>query len=93
VQGQADGGAIRMEKPIIVAGSFANFREVGGYDSNKDAVARSMMLISNLAGVAANKTKRVEMEVDLDGPASSKMMLGGLASFNQGITEQLAASR
>lgn len=89
----ADASAMQMEKAFAVEGSFANFRQTGGYDSNADAVAKTMALVSNMAGVAANKTKRVEFEVDLDGPSTARMALQGLSTFNVAAVKSLAGAR
>jgi len=92
-QVHAEGGSLRLAQPVPVPGAFARMREVGGYDSNKDGVARSMQILSNMAGVAANTTKTVEMQVDLDGQATPRMVLQGLTGFNQALVEKLAAAR
>jgi hypothetical protein len=81
--------ALRMLKPLPVEGNFASFREVGGYDSSKDAVARTAAVLSHLGGVAANQSKRVDMEVELDGPSTARLALRGLASVNQEIVEKI----
>lgn len=80
-----------MKKPILVPGAFANFREVGGYDSRRDGVAKTMTL-PNLSGVAANQSKCVEMEIDPDGPASTRLMLAGLATFNTALARAIKAN-
>lgn len=90
VQGHAEAGMLQMPKGFAVPGSFARFREVGGFDSQKEALVKSIQIIGALgAGVPANKTKIVEMEVDLDGPAMSRMALQGLATFNQAVVDAL----
>jgi len=89
----ASSGILRMTQPVAVPGAFARMREVGGYDTTKDGVARSMQILSNMAGVAANNSKTVEMQVDLDGQATPRMLLQGLTGFNQALVEKLAAIR
>ena len=91
--GHVDGGSLRAPKGIAVAGNFARFREVGGFDSQKNAAVVALQVVGNLAGVAANKSKVVEMEIDLDGPTTSRMALSGLASFNQALAEQFKAGQ
>ncbi|HRI90302.1 MAG: hypothetical protein JNM54_13880 [Candidatus Accumulibacter sp.] len=91
--GHVDGGSLRMAKGIAVGGNFARFREVGGFDSQKNAAVVALQVVGNLAGVAANKSKVVEMEVDLDGPTTSRMALSGLATYNQALAEQFKAGR
>lgn len=91
VHTHAHGSALRMSKALPVEGNFATFREVGGYDSRKDAGARAVAIISALGGLASTQSKRVEMQVDLDGPATARLALRGLATINQGIVEQIKA--
>ena len=88
-QTHADVTALRLGKPLAIPGSFARFRTVGGYDTQKDAAVRALQIAGNLAGVAANKSRTVEMEVDLDGPATSRMAMQGLATFNQALAASL----
>lgn len=88
-----DGSMLLMPKPIAIPGSFARFREVGGFDSQKSAAVRAVQVAGALAGVAANKSKLVEMEVDLDGPATTRMALQGLASFNEALAARLKAAQ
>lgn len=91
VQSHAHTNILRMNGPLAVDGSFASFREVGGYDTDKDAVGRTMGLLTNLAGMGANKTKRTDTEVDIDGPAMGRMALQGLATINQAIADRIRA--
>ncbi len=86
--GHVDAGALRMPKAIKPQGNFARFREVGGYDTQKDGVVRALQIAGNLAGVAANKSKTVELQVDLDGPTASRMASQGLATFNAALSDQ-----
>jgi hypothetical protein len=89
VQAHAEGGSLRLQEGFSVPGNFAHFREVGGYDTQKDALVRSLQIAGNLAGIAANKSKTVEMAVDLDGANTSRMMLQGLMTFNKGLVDKL----
>lgn len=91
VQSHTHTNVLRMDQPLAVAGSFARFRQTGGYDSDKDAVGRTMGLLTNMAGMGANKTKRADMDVELDGPAMGRMALQGLSTVNQAIAHQLKA--
>jgi hypothetical protein len=91
VQTHANSQGVRMTKPVQMEGSFANFREVGGYDSSKDVAARAAAVISHLGGVASNQRKRVDMEVDLDGPATSRLALRGIATINQALADNIKA--
>lgn len=91
VQSHTHTNVLRMDQPLAVAGNFASFRQTGGYDSDKDAVGRTMGLLTNMAGMGANKTKRADMDVELDGPAMGRMALQGLSTVNQAIADQLKA--
>jgi len=91
VQALAAGGVMRMTRVLTLDGNFAKFREVGGYDSSKDAVARTAGVISNLGGLGANQSKRVDLEIDLDGPTASRMALRGLTTVNQALVEYIKA--
>lgn len=91
VHTHANGSALRMVKALPLDGNYASFREAGGYDSSKDAVARTAGIISNMGGLAANNSKRVDMEVDLDGPATTRLAMRGLVTINQGIVDQIKA--
>src|SRR5690606_20657005 len=90
VQGHVKAGGLRLNQRLALDGPFASFREVGGYDSNKDGVAVAMGVLSNLAGLAkVSNTKTVEAEVDLDGPAAARLALKGLASINQALADKI----
>lgn len=91
VQSHTHTNVLRLTQPLTVAGKFASFRQTGGYDTDKDAVGRTVGILTNLAGMGANKTKRSDMEVNLDGPATGRMAFQGLATINQAIAEQLKA--
>ena len=89
VHTHAHGSALRMTKALPLDGSYATFREVGGYDSSKDGVARATAIISALGGLASTQSKRVDMEVDLDGPSTARLAMRGLVTINQGIVDQI----
>ncbi len=89
VQTHAESTSARLTKPVPIPGTFARFREVDGYDTQKDTAVRTLQVLGNLAGVAANKSKTVEMAVDLDGPATARMALQGLSAFNRDVVMAL----
>ncbi|MCB1959151.1 MAG: hypothetical protein KDE68_01280 [Rhodocyclaceae bacterium] len=80
---------VRMGEPVAIDGEFARFRETGGWDSRSDGVAIAVNALSNLAGRAGNNSSRVEMAVDIDGPAMARMSLSALADFNLAVTRHL----
>lgn len=80
----ARGGAVLLNAPLAVPGQFANLREIGGYDSQKDAVVVGINMLGRLAfGVAGNNSKKVEMALDVDQAALTRQSLQGLAALNQ----------
>lgn len=87
--GHAEGGLVQMPKGFAVPGAFARIREVGGYDTQKDALVRSVQIVGALAGVAANTSKTLELELDLDGPSTTRMAMQGLVTFNQALVERM----
>jgi hypothetical protein len=91
VQSHAHTQIVSLKKAVEVGGGFARFREVGGYDSNTDATGRAVGILTNLAGMGANQTRRIDMEVDLDGPAMSRLSLQGLATVNQSVVDRIKA--
>lgn len=90
-QGHVDAGAIYMPKPTMVPGDFARMRETGGFDTQKDAAVKGLQMLGNLMGVAANKSKTVEMAIDLDGPTTTRLALQALSTFNQSLVEKIKA--
>lgn len=90
-QSHAHTQTVVMKKALEIGGGFARFRETSSYDSDKDAVGRVTGLLTNLAGMGANKSARVDMEVDLDGPSMSGLTLRGLATINQALAEKIKA--
>jgi len=87
VQSYVGGGLVRMGAPVILEGQFANFRTVGGFDSDKDMTSQVIGRLQNVMGQGANKVKRVEKEVDLDATAMTRLSLQGLATVNQALAE------
>lgn len=90
-QGHVDVGGLQMSKPLPIPGAFARFKEVGGFDSQKNSAVVGLQLLGNLAGMAGNKSKTVELEAELDGPATTRMVLQGLASFNNAVAQKFQA--
>lgn len=91
VQSHVSGGLLRIGEAVRVPGTFANFRTVSTFDSNTDATSRAIGTLQNLMGQGANMTKKIEKAVDLDGPATAKLSLQGLATVNQAVVEALRA--
>lgn len=91
VQSHVSGGLLRIGESVRVPGNFANFRTVSTFDSNTDATSRAIGTLQNLMGQGANMTKKVEKAVELDGPATARLSLQGLATVNQAVVEALRA--
>jgi len=91
VQGHVDAGTLSMPKPTVVPGDFATMRETGGFDTQKDAGVKGLQMLGNLMGVAANKSKTVEMALELDGPSTARLALQALGTFNQQLVEKIKA--
>jgi hypothetical protein len=86
LQTHATTQAVQLTAPLAVPGQFANFREVGGYDTQKDALVKGIQLLGALTmGVAGNSSKKVDMAVDVDGAALARHALQGMASTNQAM--------
>ncbi|MDP2681166.1 MAG: hypothetical protein Q8O85_20960 [Rhodoferax sp.] len=90
-QGHVDAGALYMPKPTVVPGDFAKMRETGGFDTQKDAGVKGLQMLGNLMGVAANKSKTVEMALDLDGPTTTRLALQAFSTFNQSLVDKIKA--
>lgn len=90
-QGHVDAGALRLPKPTVVPGDFATLRETGGFDTQKDAGVKGLQMLGNLMGVAANKSKTVDMALELDGQATTRLALQGLSTFNQSLVNSIKA--
>lgn len=91
LQTHVGGGALRMGEPVRVPGNFANFRTVNTFDSSTDTTSRIVGGLQNLMGQGANMVKKVEKTVDLDGPATARLALQGLATVNQAVVEAIRA--
>jgi len=89
--GHVEAGALRMPKATVIPGTFGVLRETGGFDTQKDGGVKGLQLLGNLMGVAANKSKTVEMALDLDGPATTRLAMQGLSTFNQSLVERIKA--
>lgn len=85
------GGSLRIAEPVRVPGAFANFRTVSSFDSNTDPTSRAVGIFQNMMGQGANMVKKVEKSVELDGPATARLSLQGLATVNQAVAEALKA--
>ncbi|MCF8160144.1 MAG: hypothetical protein K9J76_05545 [Polaromonas sp.] len=90
-QGHVDAGALYMPKPTTVPGDFAKMRETGGFDTQKDAGVKGLQMLGNLMGVAANTSKTVEMELELDGTTTTRLALQAMSTFNQSLVDKIKA--
>lgn len=70
---------------LAIPGQFATLRESGGYDTRQDAAVQGIQALGRLMGQAGNQSRRVEMTLDIDTAAMSRMALQGLISMNQGM--------
>jgi len=77
--------ALNVNGALQVPGQFATMRESGGYDTRNDAAVQGIQALGRMMGQAGNQSKRVEMTLDIDTAAMSRMALQGLVSMNQGI--------
>ena len=87
LQTHVNGGLLRVANAIPVPGQFANFRTTKEFDSDKDMTSRMVGTLQNAMGQGANKSKRVDKEVDLDATAMGRYSMQGLATLNQAIAE------
>lgn len=84
LQTHAHTHVVSLPAPVAVPGQFANLREVGGYDSQKDAVVKGIQILGALTmGVAANSSKTVDMVIDVDQAALARQAMQGVAAVNQ----------
>ena len=74
-----------LNAPLAVPGQFANLRETGGYDTQKDAAVAGINALSRLAGVAGNNSKKIDMVLDIDQAALARQALQGLVALNQAV--------
>lgn len=84
LQTHAKTEVVSLSGALPVPGQFANFREVGGYDTTKDPAMKAISIIGALAmGVATNQSKTVEYELDIDKPALARQSLEGIGALNK----------
>ncbi|TWO72965.1 hypothetical protein FN976_01610 [Caenimonas sedimenti] len=84
LQTHATSQAVQLTAPLAVPGQFADLREVGGYDTQKDAVVQGIQMLGRLTmGLAGNNSKKVDMALEVDGAALAKHALQGMVSTNQ----------
>ncbi len=75
---------LSLPAPLAVPGQFANLREVGGYDTQKDAAVRGLALLGAMTmGVASTSSKSVDMVIDVDQAAMTRQVMQGVAALNQ----------
>ena len=83
LQTHAHTQVVSLTAPLAVPGQFANLREVGGYDTQKDALVQGLNMLGRLTmGLAGNNSKKVDMVLDVDNAALARMALQGLATAN-----------
>ncbi len=86
LQTHANTHIIGLNAPLAVPGDFASLREVGGYDSQKDAVVAGIQMLGKLTmGLAGNNSKKVDMVLDVDQAALARQALSGIAAVNQAM--------
>jgi hypothetical protein len=85
LQSHAQTQALNASGALQVPGQFATMRESGGYDTRNDAAMQGIQALGRMMGQAGNQSKRVEMMLDVDTAAMSRMALQGMMSMNQGI--------
>ena len=90
IQTHVNGGLVRTAKAVFLDGQFANFRTVSEFDSDKDMTSRMVGTMQNLMGQGANKSRKVDKEVDIDATAMARLSLQGIATVNQAIAEMAA---
>ena len=78
---------LTLENPYLSVG----INETGGFDTQKDAGVKGLQMLGNLMGVAANKSKTVEMALDLDGPTTTRLALQAFSTFNQSLVDKIKA--
>lgn len=75
---------VSLSGPLAVPGQFANLRETGGYDTQKDAVVKGLQILGALTmGLGANQSKRIDMALDVDNAALARQALQGMTAVNQ----------
>jgi len=84
VQTHAMTHVFSLTGPLPVPGQFANLRETGGYDTQKDAAVKALQIFGALTmGVAGNTSKRIDMALDVDNAALARQALQGIAAVNE----------
>ena len=91
LQTHVGGGLLHLKQGLTVPGEFAAFRTVKTYDSTQDGAMVALGVMRNMMGQAHDRTKRVDMEVDLNGPALARLSLQGMATIHQALAQRLAA--
>ncbi|MGE0331659.1 MAG: hypothetical protein AB7P37_13285 [Ramlibacter sp.] len=77
---------VSLGGPLAVPGQFANLRETGGYDTQKDTAVKALQIIGAVTmGLAANTSKRVDMALDVDNAALVRHALQGMTAVNQAV--------
>jgi hypothetical protein len=77
---------ISLNAPLAVPGQFANLRETGGYDTQKDTAVKALQIIGAVTmGLGANQSKRIDMALDVDNAALTRQALQGMAAVNQAV--------
>ncbi|RYX88519.1 MAG: hypothetical protein EOO28_35990 [Comamonadaceae bacterium] len=85
LQSHAQTQTLNAQAALPVPGQFATMRESGGYDTRNDAAVAGIQALGRMMGSAGNNSKRVDMTLDVDTAAMSRMAYQGLVSMNQGI--------
>ena len=83
LQTHAHTQVIGLEAPLAVPGQFANLREAGGYDTQKDGAVQALNFLGRMAGVAGNNSKKVDMVLEVDPAALARQAGQGLSALNQ----------
>jgi hypothetical protein len=84
LQAHATGGAVSLNGPVPVPGQFANLRQTGGYDTQKDTAVKALQIVGALTmGLGANQSKRIDMALDVDNAALVRQALQGMTAVNQ----------
>lgn len=77
---------VSLGGPLPVPGQFANLRETGGYDTQKDTAVKALQIFGAVTmGLGASTSKRVDMALDVDNAALARHALQGMAAVNQAV--------
>ena len=75
---------VSLSGPLAVPGQFANLRQTGGYDTQKDTAVKALQIVGALTmGLGANQSKRIDMALDVDNAALVRQALQGMTAVNQ----------